>query len=137
MSTRCITEVFDEQGRSVACIYRHCGGYPSGQGELIANFLSRVQMVNGLDGKPADPGKYKVNGHGRLAADLIVTMETLGVSPRLLPTGTRDIIWKEYVYEVRFPLMRVSDRDSTLYEGDWSGFGAWLAASEQEEEEEP
>ena len=51
-------------------IYRQYDGYPSGMGKDLAEWLSKVKVVNGLSGGYPD-GVIVCNGAGCLAAQLI------------------------------------------------------------------
>ena len=89
MGTRCITEVrskWDRDSEYVtnAVIYRHWDGYPLGHGKLLADFLSGLRVVNGIGTHVT--GRY-ANGPGRLAAQLVATMQEAGVDPDLQAAG--------------------------------------------------
>jgi hypothetical protein len=51
------------------CLYRQFDGYPSGHGAELADFLNKIEVGNGIPGKP-EMGEF-ANGMGCLAAQLI------------------------------------------------------------------
>ncbi len=68
MGTRCLTYVY--AGNSpLVCLYRQFDGYPSGHGAELADFLNKIEVGNGILGKP-EMGEF-ANGMGCLAAQLI------------------------------------------------------------------
>lgn len=134
MSTRCVTKFFDSfDDKQIACIFRHCDGYPEGHGRDLAKFLNSRVVVTGLDGFSI-PGKVKANGMGRLAAQMVAALQRheLRIDP---PRRQR---WdEEYVYEVRHDSLKaigVLGRRRVLYDGPWDGYEAWLKKYEREEE---
>ena len=68
MGTRCLTYVYEGK-TPLMCLYRQFDGYPSGHGAELADFLNKIEVGNGIAGKP-EMGTF-ANGMGCLAAQLI------------------------------------------------------------------
>ena len=68
MGTRCLTYVYEGK-TPLMCLYRQFDGYPSGHGVELADFLNKIEVGNGILGKP-EMGEF-ANGMGCLAAQLI------------------------------------------------------------------
>jgi len=49
MSTRALVRFVNKKGKNVATIYKHFDGYPEGFGLDLANFLSDMVIVEGID----------------------------------------------------------------------------------------
>ncbi|OIO62190.1 hypothetical protein AUJ83_03420 [Candidatus Woesearchaeota archaeon CG1_02_33_12] len=49
MSTRALVRFVNKEGKNVATIYKHFDGYPEGFGLDLANFLSDMVIVEGID----------------------------------------------------------------------------------------
>ena len=51
MGTRSLTYVYVED-TPIMCMYRQFDGYPSGHGVELAEFLTQIEMGNGISGEP-------------------------------------------------------------------------------------
>ena len=74
MGTRSHTHVIETWGdeETLLCtIYRQMDGYPTGQGEAIAEFLRGLVVVNGITLSKNKKKVRRANGGGCLAAQLI------------------------------------------------------------------
>lgn len=67
MGTRARVNIF-ERGKLLVSIYRQFDGYPSGLGQDIADFSSKMDIINGISGQKAGEA---ANGMGCFAAQLI------------------------------------------------------------------
>lgn len=78
MGTRSLTKVYNDEGKPICTIYRHMDGYPSGHGQVLADWLAQKVIVNGIGstwpGK--DEGKQPANGMGDLAAQLVCYLKS-------------------------------------------------------------
>lgn len=103
MGTRSITKVYNDEGKPICTIYRHMDGYPSGHGQVLADWLSQKTIVNGIGsawpGK--DEGKQQANGMGDLAAQLVCYLKSgsdVG-GIYLHPPNTKDL-GQDYSYHI-------------------------------------
>lgn len=98
MGTRSLTIFKDEDGKTLATLYRQMDGYPEGHGVELAEFLAPFTIVNGYSGREKQPA---ANGLGCLAAQAIAHFKTKsGIGGfYLYPEGAKDV-GEEYVYEV-------------------------------------
>jgi hypothetical protein len=69
MGTRSITRVKDEFGKVILTMYRQMDGYLEGHGADLVEFLSGIQLTNGIDIRQSDI--KTANGMGCLAAQLV------------------------------------------------------------------
>ena len=96
MSTRSITILMDGD-TEIAVLYRHCDGYPTGQGADLLRILAGKKCVNGISGKGP-----QINGAGDMAAQVVAGLKgDSGGNFYLYPPGTRDV-WEEYTYTVTY-----------------------------------
>lgn len=122
MGTRCITEVrtrFDarHEFQTVAVIYRHWDGYPTGHGKDLFAFLNGLEIVNGVSvGRPM-PQRY-ANGPDRMAAQLVCHLQEGGHNPALLadcgPCG------QEFHYRIDADFENVT---ISVFDGPMTAFG--------------
>jgi len=122
MGTRSLTEIrtaWDkkEKPQTVAIIYRHWDGYPSGHGQDLYNFLNGLKIVNGIGG---DMPKRYANGPGRLASQLIAYLQDEGHDPNLIPTT--DPCGQEFHYVI--DAYYESPLKITVYDGPMTAFGS-------------
>ena len=122
MGTRSVTIIKDEQGQTVAVMYRQFDGYLSGHGAELKALLAGHEVVNGYGIQ--DP-ETTHNGAGCLAASVVChfkgqELHRLG-GIYLAPAGTG---WEEqeYVYELTVVAgeairVRVSNWGELVYEG--------------------
>jgi hypothetical protein len=108
MGTRCLTRVFDTNGKELICLYRQHDGYLSGHGAELAEFLSGLELVNGIRFTSSD--KVQVNGAGCLAAQLVAHFKEGPGSFYLYPPGSTGVC-EEYVYDVRVKPVEVGETD--------------------------
>lgn len=110
MSARCVTHIFDDNGKDILCtMYRHSDGYPDGHGAELKLFLRKIRVVNGLTSY-----NNVANGMGCLAAQIVAHFKDGPGAIYIHPPGTEpgDI---DFVYEVRSPWLREFQRP---HEGD-------------------
>jgi len=105
MATHAIIEVYDEEERLVATVYKHWDGGPESVGRELKEFLKDRKVINGIpffDIFFADPDNYNcANGMHELAAQLVVFLKQkypIG-DVYLVPSGWGDA---DYVYRIRF-----------------------------------
>jgi hypothetical protein len=115
MGTRSLTLVLDEDGKEICVLYRQYDGYPAGHGFDLKQFLSGVQIVNGLG---VNKQTKVANGMGCLAAQLITFFKAEAGGFYLYPAGARDC-GEEYIYTVYLDtgklMMRVEAGAVTLF----------------------
>lgn len=102
MGTRSLTIVrsgLEDKSPRIVTIYRQMDGYPEGMGKDLAEFLSKIKMVNGIGGSDSNIA----NGVGCLAAQLVAHLKT-EAGGIYLESGSDDDkpgdYSEEYVYEV-------------------------------------
>lgn len=101
MGTRSLT-VFVDDHEELAVMYRQYDGYPSGHGDELASFLSRITPCNGIPLIPKDSDSSSplyANGMDCLAAQVIAHFKDGPGNIYLMRAGTRDC-GEEYVYTV-------------------------------------
>lgn len=96
MGTRCLTKVYDHDGKELLCLYRQFDGYPDGHGAELREFLSGMVVTNGLR---EDLGKT-ANGAKCLAAQIVAHFKEAPGGFYIYPAGSKDV-GEEYVYHVR------------------------------------
>jgi len=96
MGTRSITTFIDERQREIAVMYRQYDGYPEGHGAELAEFLSGMNVVNGLGAEH----KKVANGMDCLAAQVVAHFKDGPGNIYLMPAQTRDVS-EEYLYIVK------------------------------------
>lgn len=96
MGTRSVTYVYDKK-EPLVCMYRQFDGYPSGHGKELAEFLSPIEIVNGL--QPGSENKV-ANGAGCLAAQMVAYFKDEPGGIYLQSVTNRDYDWIDYVYRV-------------------------------------
>jgi len=96
MGTRSLTVIQDDDGHEIFVMHRQMGGYPTGHGEELKEFLQGFSIVNGLSGD----AKLKIaNGMPCLAAQIVAHFKNGPGGFYLHPPGTRDC-GEEYIYTV-------------------------------------
>ena len=106
MGTRSLTAFYDEQGVSLAVLYRQFDGYPAGHGDELRTILAGSRMVNGITLGETSP---IFNGAGDLAVRTITALkaESGGASEPggfyLRPPAeiANSDGWEEYRYHIR------------------------------------
>lgn len=73
MSTRCITDVMNEDGELLVRIFRHWDGYPAGHGEEIFETFGQTKLLT--DGYDKETAPEYANGMGCFAAQLIAKLK--------------------------------------------------------------
>ena len=126
MGTRSLTYIYNgtkaDMGKPMVCMYRQFDGYPSGHGQELADFMNGGRLVNGLSGM----GKEKqFNGMGCFAAQMIAHFKTDSGGIYLYAPELGQDCWQEFEYHVWEDIVRVTDTESTLFEGSWKEFEAF------------
>ena len=127
MGTKCLTRLFDEHNVPLVTLYRQSGGYPSGHGLQLAEFLRDFIVVNGI---PMSHGYKKIaNGAGCLAAQVIAHFK-YGVGGFYIYPAT--YTGEQYEYDVYVttdmePTISVKNRSgSVLFHGTATETSAWI-----------
>ncbi len=97
MGTRSLTYVYVEN-TPVICMYRQFDGYPTGHGVELAEFLTQIEMGDGISGKPELLSF--ANGMGCLAAQMIVNFKKSPGGFYIYPVELDQACWQEYEYHV-------------------------------------
>lgn len=102
MGTRSLTIIKDDspgknqEGKDICVLYRQMDGYPSGHGEKLKEFLSDINLVNGIS---LSETRRIANGMQCLAAQLVAHFKTGPGSFYLCPIDTRNC-GEQYIYTV-------------------------------------
>lgn len=102
MGTRSLTIIKDDspgknqEGKDICVLYRQMDGYPSGHGEDLKEFLSDINLVNGIS---LFETRRIANGMQCLAAQLVAHFKTGPGSFYLYPIDTRNC-GEQYIYTV-------------------------------------
>ena len=123
MGTRCLTYVYEGK-TPLMCLYRQFDGYPSGHGAELADFLNKIEVGNGILGKP-EMGEF-ANGMGCLAAQLIVHFKKSvgGFYIHSIKDADGDG-GMDYEYHVYPNKVVVRDPDGVVFSGSWGGFAEY------------
>ena len=124
MGTRCLTYVY-EGNSPLVCFYRQFDGYPSGHGAELADFLNKIEVGNGIAGKP-EMGTF-ANGMGCLAAQLIAHFKkSVGGFYIHLVTDSGGV---DYEYHVYANKVVVKDSDEVVvFSGSRKDFAEYCKA---------
>lgn len=114
MGTRARVNVYDGN-KILVSIYRQYDGYPEGLGQEVADFVSKLKVVNGYSGKDAP----EANGMGCLAAQLIKHLKEGVGNVYIRDTGPQSQ-GEEYIYNLS---ARGDQVWITAYEGGMTAFG--------------
>ncbi len=130
MGTRSLTVFMDDE-TELCVMYRQFDGYPDGHGKELAEFLTGITMVNGIN---ETKGERLANGMGCLAAQVIGHFKDGKVGGfYIYPANSRDC-GEEYIYfvegeEGKEPKITVQDYDKKeLFKGFASEYADWLEA---------
>ena len=123
MGTRCLTYVY-EVNDPIVCLYRQFDGYPSGHGAELADFLNKIEVGNGIPGKP-EMGEF-ANGMGCLAAQLIAHFKKSvgGFYMHSVENGGG----VDYEYHVYPGNVVVRDPDNVVFSGSSVDFAEYCKA---------
>lgn len=124
MGTRCLTYVYEGK-TPLMCLYRQFDGYPSGHGAELADFLNKIEVGNGIAGKP-EMGTF-ANGMGCLAAQLIAHFKkSVGGFYIHLVTDSGGV---DYEYHVYANKVVVKDSDEVVvFSGSRKDFAEYCKA---------
>ena len=124
MGTRCLTYVYEGK-TPLMCLYRQFDGYPSGHGAELADFLNKIEVGNGIAGKP-EMGTF-ANGMGCLAAQLITHFKkSVGGFYIHLVTDSGGV---DYEYHVYANKVVVKDSDEVVvFSGSRKDFAEYCKA---------
>ena len=124
MGTRCLTYVYEGK-TPLMCLYRQFDGYPSGHGAELADFLNKIEVGNGIAGKP-EMGTF-ANGMGCLAAQLIAHFKK-SVGGFYIHAIT-DSVGVDYEYHVYANKVVVKDSDEeVVFSGSQNDFVEYCKA---------
>ncbi len=117
MGTRCLTYVYEGK-TPLMCLYRQFDGYPSGHGAELADFLNKIEVGNGIPGKP-EMGEF-ANGMGCLAAQLVAHFKKSvgGFYIHSVENGGG----VDYEYHVYPDKIVVTESDEDVFSGSWIDF---------------
>jgi hypothetical protein len=119
MGTKSLTVILDEENK-IMCMYRQSGGYPSGHGKELADFLNGFNICNGIS-EENEVGKW-ANGVECLAAQIVAHFKTGIGQFYLVQPGTRDR-GETYIYTVYLDegsnkiMLQVATNEEVLYDG--------------------
>ena len=119
MGTRSLTYVYVED-TPVICMYRQFDGYPSGHGVELAEFLTQIEMGNGISGEP-ELFSF-ANGMGCLAAQMIVNFKKSPGGFYIYPVELDQACWQEYEYHVYEKQVVVKNPTEVIFEGSYDEF---------------
>jgi len=119
MGTRSLTYVYVED-TPVICMYRQFDGYPSGHGVELAEFLTQIEMGNGISGEP-ELFSF-ANGMGCLAAQMIVNFKKSPGGFYIYPVELDQACWQEYEYHVYENKVIVKNPTEVIFEGSYDEF---------------
>ena len=123
MGTRCLTFVYEGK-TPLMCLYRQFDGYPSGHGAELADFLNKIEVGNGIPGKP-EMGEF-ANGMGCLAAQLVAHFKKSvgGFYIHSVENGGG----VDYEYHVYPDKIVVTESDEGVFSGTWEEFTEYCKA---------
>ena len=119
MGTRSLTYVYVED-TPIMCMYRQFDGYPSGHGVELAEFLTQIEMGNGISGEP-ELFSF-ANGMGCLAAQMIVNFKKSPGGFYIYPVELDQACWQEYEYHVYEKQVIVKNPTEVIFEGSYDEF---------------
>ena len=119
MGTRSLTYVYVED-TPIMCMYRQFDGYPSGHGVELAEFLTQIEMGNGISGEP-ELFSF-ANGMGCLAAQMIVNFKKSPGGFYIYPVELDQACWQEYEYHVYDGIVIVKNPTEVIFEGSYDEF---------------
>jgi hypothetical protein len=119
MGTRSLTYVHVED-TPIMCMYRQFDGYPSGHGVELAEFLTQIEMGNGISGEP-ELFSF-ANGMGCLAAQMIVNFKKSPGGFYIYPVELDQACWQEYEYHVYEKQVVVKNPTEVIFEGSYEEF---------------
>lgn len=119
MGTRSLTYVYVED-TPIMCMYRQFDGYPSGHGVELAEFLTQIEMGNGISGSP-ELFSF-ANGMGCLAAQMIVNFKKSPGGFYIYPVELDQACWQEYEYHVYEKQVVVKNPTEVIFEGSYEEF---------------
>ena len=119
MGTRSLTYVYVED-TPIMCMYRQFDGYPSGHGVELAEFLTQIEMGNGISGEP-ELFSF-ANGMGCLAAQMIVNFKKSPGGFYIYPVELDQACWQEYEYHVYENKVVVKNPTEVIFKGSYDEF---------------
>ena len=119
MGTRSLTYVYDGK-TPIMCMYRQFDGYPSGHGIGLSEFLTQIEIGNGISGSP-ELFSF-ANGMGCLAAQMIVNFKKAPGGFYIHPIESNQDCWQEYEYHVYENKVVVKDPTEVIFEGSYEEF---------------
>jgi len=129
MSTRALVRFVNKKGKNVATIYKHFDGYPEGFGLDLANFLSDMVIVEGID--LVHKG-HVANGMECLAAQVVAFFKQGVGDVYLYPSDTLESDTDvNYVYIIKDKgdgdiLFIVYNGSRVLFSGNPLGLFYWV-----------
>ena len=129
MSTRALVRFVNKKGKNVATIYKHFDGYPEGFGLDLANFLSDMVIVEGID--LVHKG-HVANGMECLAAQVVAFFKQGVGDVYLYPSDTLESDTDaNYVYVIKDKgdgdvLFIVYNGSRVLFSGNPLGLFYWV-----------
>jgi hypothetical protein len=96
MGTRSLTIVATADGKKFVNMYRQFDGYPSGHGAALHQFLSGMEIINGISDQKAGEA---ANGAGCLAAQMIAHFKTQIGGIYIYPIDASDV-GQDFIYHV-------------------------------------
>jgi hypothetical protein len=119
MGTRSLTYVYEKE-TPIMCMYRQFDGYPSGHGVELSEFLTQMQIGNGISGEP-ELFSF-ANGMGCLAAQMIVNFKKTPGGFYIYPVEIGQDCWQDYEYHVYEDKLIVKNPTEVIFEGSYEEF---------------
>jgi len=119
MGTRSLTYVYEKE-TPIMCMYRQFDGYPSGHGVELSEFLTQMQIGNGISGEP-ELFSF-ANGMGCLAAQMIVNFKKTPGGFYIYPVEIGQDCWQDYEYHVYEDKLIVKNPTEVIFEGSYKEF---------------
>lgn len=128
MGTRSLTFVYDGE-KPVINMYRQFDGYPSGHGSELAEFLTPIQVINGIGSEQNRIGRF-ANGMGCLAAQMIAHFKDSVGGFYIHPVTDTDC-WQDYEYHVFEDKVVVKNPTEVIFSGDWNKFREYCVEGDE------
>ena len=128
MGTRSLTFVYDGE-KPVINMYRQFDGYPSGHGSELAEFLTPMQVINGIGSGQNKVGRF-ANGMGCLAAQMIAHFKNSVGGFYIHPVTDTDC-WQDYEYHVFEEKVVVKNPTEVIFSGDWNKFKEYCVEGDE------
>lgn len=114
----------EEETKTICSIYSSCNGYPTGIGQIVADFTKNCKIING-NGLGYAKLVTHANGMGCFAAQLVAHLkESVGNIYMDFPTKSLDT-YTYYIYEPevgKAPTIKCYYLDTKIFDGEARDF---------------